>query len=235
VKESWQSKSFWLRGSKNDFEQDSAANPAIALLVESARTRCCLSGLQCTRPAGRVAELGQFCDGTPLKRTANTCIAVVLIAAACLPLLCGCCASRTPVLNAAEEGNLEKVKLLLKAGRSINKRNPRVKFGWTPLIAAINQRNINVAHFLISSGADVNIPDNQGETAIMWATVSDENLEIVKDLIAHGADLNAKDKMGASVLSYASADPPKPKLLEAVKSAMAEQEHVRRTEQRSPN
>ena len=37
-----------------------AANPAIALLVESARSRCCLSGLQSTRPAGRVAELGSL-------------------------------------------------------------------------------------------------------------------------------------------------------------------------------
>ena len=73
----------------------------------------------------------------------------------------------------------------------------------------------------------MNIPDNQGETAIMWATVSDENVEIVNDLIAHGADLNAKDKMGSSVLSYASADPPKPRLLEAVKAALAKQERAR--------
>jgi ankyrin repeat protein len=161
-----------------------------------------------------------------MKTTATNRIVLVVIAAAWLPLLWGC-SSRTPVLNAAEEGDLGKVKLLLKEGRSINERDPRVKFGWTPLIAAIYQHNTNVAHYLIASGADVNIPDNQGETAIMWATVSDENFEIVKDLIAHGADLNAKDKMGASVLSYASADPPKPKLLEAVKAAMPRQERAK--------
>jgi serine/threonine-protein phosphatase 6 regulatory ankyrin repeat subunit B len=137
------------------------------------------------------------------------------------------CFHGSPVLNAAEEGDLEKVKLLLKQGRSINERDPRVKFGWTPLIAAIYQGNTNVAHYLIASGADVNIPDNRGETAIMWATVSDENLEIVQDLIAHGADLNAKDRDGASVLSYASSEPPKPRVLEAVKTALAQQDRPR--------
>lgn len=147
----------------------------------------------------------------------------VLVAAACVTPLSGCFRG-SPVLNAAEEGDLEKVKSLLKQGRSINERDPGTKFGWTPLIAAIYQRNTNVAHYLIASGADVNIPDNQGKTAIMWATVSDENLDIVQDLIAHEADLNAKDNMGATVLSYASSAPPKPKVLEAVKAALGKQQ-----------
>ena len=85
-----------------------------------------------------------------MKTTATSYIAVVLIAAICLPLLSGC-SPRTPVLNAAEAGDLEKVKLLLTEGRSINERDPRVKFGWTPLIAAIYQRNTNVVRYLIAS------------------------------------------------------------------------------------
>lgn len=128
------------------------------------------------------------------------------------------------MLNAAGNGDLVELKMLLQQGQSINERDPRISFGWTPLIAAIYHHNTNVVHFLIASGADVNIPDNSGETAIMWAMGGgDDNLSIVKDLIAHGADLNAKDKGGASVLSYASSAPPKPKLLEAVKAALAKQ------------
>lgn len=152
--------------------------------------------------------------------------AATLAMAVCAIPLCGCFHG-SPVLNAAEEGDLEKLKVLLKQGRSINERDPRVKFGWTPLIAAIYQRNTNVVHYLIQAGADVNIPDNSGETAIMWATVSDENIDIVRDLIAHGADLNARDKVGATVLSYASSAPPKPKVLEAVTAAIAKQEQTR--------
>ena len=154
---------------------------------------------------------------------ASRWLASLLVVTTCTFTLCGCFHG-SPVLNAAEEGNLEKVKLLLKQGRSINERDPRIKFGWTPLIAAIFQRNTNVVHYLIESGADLNIQDNTGQTAIMWATSSDDNLDIVKDLIAHGADLNAKDKMGATVLSYASSSPPKPKVLEAIRAAMSKQE-----------
>ena len=87
---------------------------------------------------------------------------------------------------------------------------------------------MDATHYLITSGADVNIPDSSGETALMWATYAgDDGLEIVKDLIAHGADLNARDKGGATVLSYASSLPPKPKLLEVVKAAMVQHENIK--------
>jgi len=116
------------------------------------------------------------------------------------------------------------VKELLRQGHSINERNPGIKFGWTPLIAAIYQGKTNVAHYLISTGADVNIPDSIGKTALMWATVwGDDALDMVKDLIAHGADLSAKDKMGATVLSYASS----PKLAEVIQAATAQQQQTR--------
>ena len=150
---------------------------------------------------------------------------VLISIAAVVGLLCGC-SPHTPVLIAAEQGDLEKVKQLLREGHSINERDPKVTFGWTPLIAAIYHDQTNVAHYLIASGADVNIPDNNGETALMWAMASgDEGLGIVEDLIAHGADLNAKDKYGVTVLSYASSDPPKPMLVQAVRAGMARLEH----------
>jgi ankyrin repeat protein len=134
-------------------------------------------------------------------------------------LLSGCFyASRTPVVDAAEEGDIKKLKTLLKQGRSINEHKANVKFGWTPLIAAIYQNNTNVVFFLLESGADVNIPDQSRMTAVMWAVgMGDKNLEVVKALIAHGADPK-------SALSCAASDPPKPKILEAVKAAIANQE-----------
>ena len=131
-------------------------------------------------------------------------------------------------MDAAEEGDLEKVKLLLKQGHSINERDSRFKFGWTPLIAAIYQDNTNVVYYLVASGADLNMPDNHGETPLMHAmSRGDDNLELVEYLIAHGADVNAKDAEGATVLSCASALPPRPQILEAVKAAIARQEKTK--------
>ena len=151
-------------------------------------------------------------------------LALLIIFVGCIILLWGR-ASRSALLDAAEEGDLPKVQALLKGGRAIDERDSRIKFGWTPLIAAIYQGNTNVVHYLIASGANVNLPDNSGETPLMWATArGDGGLDIVKDLISHGADVNAKDGMGASVVSYASSDPPKPMILEIVKAAIAGQE-----------
>jgi ankyrin repeat protein len=130
-----------------------------------------------------------------------------------------------PVVEAAEEGDLDKVKALIKQGRSINEHESKVKFGWTPLIAAIYQDNTNVVRYLIESGADLNLGDKNGETPLMWAMArGDEHVEVVKDLIAHGVDVLATNANGATALSYASSDPPKPKILEVVKAAIAEQE-----------
>ena len=146
---------------------------------------------------------------------------------ATIGLLCGC-SPRVPVLVAAEQGDLEKVRVLLSQGHSVNERDPGGKFGWTPLMAALFHDHTNVAHYLIEAGADLNIRDREGETALMHAIANgDQDLEVVKDLIAHGADVNAKDRMVATVLSYASSDPPKPRVLEAVKAAMSQQEKTK--------
>ena len=41
--------------------------------------------------------------------------------------------------------------------------------------------------FIISHGADVNKPDNDGKTALFWAA-RNNNLEMVRELISYGAD-----------------------------------------------
>lgn len=146
---------------------------------------------------------------------------VVISAAAMVSLLLGC-SPRLPVLNAAEQGDLVTVKALISQGHSINERDTKVKFGWTPLMAAIYQGHTNVVHYLIAAGADLNLHDNNGQTAIMWAIAhGDEGLDIVQELIAHGADLTATDDMGVNVLSCAEAMPPRPAVLEAVRGALA--------------
>ena len=131
---------------------------------------------------------------------------------------------RFALFNAAQAGDLEKVKRLVQQGSPINLKVAG-SFGWTPLIAAIYENETNVAHYLIGTGADVNIPDVDGKTPLMWAVVGgDEALPLVRELIAHGADLDAKDKDGTTVLSYARSDPPKSDVVKAIEAALADRQ-----------
>lgn len=73
----------------------------------------------------------------------------------------------------------------------------------------------------LQKGADVNIKNNKGATALIWASENsfwatkkpnpeglliskDGYLEVIKFLIQSGADLNAKNNKGATALDYAS-------------------------------
>lgn len=74
---------------------------------------------------------------------------------------------KTSLYYAAQEGNLERVKYLIKQGFPIN-QNVESSFGRTPLIGAIIQDQVNVFNFLIESGANVNLADADGMTPLMW-------------------------------------------------------------------
>jgi ankyrin repeat protein len=122
------------------------------------------------------------------------------------------------LLSAAESGDLETVKLLIKQGASINTLS--TQFGSTPLIGAIYFNQTNIVQYLTEVGADVNLADNNSKTPLMWATArGDEAILVVNCLISHGANLDAKDKDGNSVFDYAKATPQAPKLIEFLETA----------------
>ena len=51
---------------------------------------------------------------------------------------------------------------------------------------------VDIVPLLLDEGADVNTKDNDGQTAIMWASASGYT-DIMKMLSGKGADVNAKD------------------------------------------
>jgi uncharacterized protein len=129
------------------------------------------------------------------------------------------------LFNAARDGDLAKVKLLIQRGAPINLQVAS-SFGWTPLIGAIYQGQTNVVYYLVENGADVNLADKDGVTPLMWLTSSrDEGVPLVKYLIAHGANLDAKNKRGMTVFDYATGDPPAPRLIEALEAAKFQQKN----------
>jgi ankyrin repeat protein len=120
----------------------------------------------------------------------------------------------TALMNAASEGNLAAVKLLLKKGADVNAVSAppanRVKNGtialgsFTPLVLASALGPLDVVKTLIAAGADVNAKEARGMTPLMYAIATDHgDTEIVKTLVAHGANLETKTLDGETAADWA--------------------------------
>ncbi|MBL0265779.1 MAG: ankyrin repeat domain-containing protein [Leptospiraceae bacterium] len=85
----------------------------------------------------------------------------------------------SPLHDAAIEGNLEMVKLLISKRTDINKRN---KYGNTPLHYASIAGHLEIVKYLLSNGAN-NLKSNSGKTPLDFAR-DKEHVEIVSALTA---------------------------------------------------
>ncbi len=94
-----------------------------------------------------------------------------------------------PLFDAVASGNLEEVKNLLKSGSDINMRL-RAASGQTPLLTALFENQIEIADFLINSGADISITREDGQSALMTAAYL-SMVSMVEKLISAGANVNA--------------------------------------------
>src|SRR3954468_14508879 len=70
------------------------------------------------------------------------------------------------LVNAVDSTN--NVLQVLKKGADINRRSTTT-FGWTPLISAIYNHKEDVVDLLLARGADANLTDYNGYTALSWA------------------------------------------------------------------
>lgn len=79
----------------------------------------------------------------------------------------GLSSGETPLMKAAERGNLETLRMLLSHGANLNARE--ANGGQTPLMWAISERRSAVTEELARRGADVHARSNNGFTALMFA------------------------------------------------------------------
>ena len=107
---------------------------------------------------------------------------------------------------AISEPNFQTVmllKCLLNHGININARNG---MGRTPLCNAVISDKFTLAlpcvNTLLDEGADPNIPDNKGNTALHYAVLNG-HVNMVDDLLAHGANPNTVSKEGETPLHLA--------------------------------
>jgi ankyrin repeat protein len=105
----------------------------------------------------------------------------------------------TALLFAAQSGDLESTKLLLKAGARMDET---AADGNTPLVVAVHSGHPSVAAWLLEAGADPNA-SGAGYTAL-HAAVLRGDLETIRIILAHGADPNSFLLKGTPVRRWTS-------------------------------
>ena len=102
-------------------------------------------------------------------------------------------------LEALRKGDRKTVETLVGADRALVNK-PRAD-GTTPLMVAALYSEPAVVRLLLDRGADPNLKNDAGATALMWAL---EDLEKTRLLVDHGADVNALSGDGRTPLMIAA-------------------------------
>ncbi|MCP5361361.1 MAG: ankyrin repeat domain-containing protein [Hyphomicrobiales bacterium] len=110
------------------------------------------------------------------------------------------------LVQAADEGRLATVQMLLRRGTDVNERG---KLDTTALMRAAYRGHDDVANYLLQVGADPNIRDIGGATALHLASREGKD-RVVELLLMHGADPNIRDDEGWTPLMRASLSGQKP-------------------------
>ena len=129
----------------------------------------------------------------------------------------------TALIWAAADNHPEAIALLAKNGANLNARSNRLRFpldkfgdgksarftvlprgGWTPLMYAARQGAAGAARTLAETGADLNLTDPDGTSALTLAIIN-AHYDLAAMLVEKGADPNVADTSGMAAL-YAAVD-----------------------------
>lgn len=125
--------------------------------------------------------------------------------------------------EAIRSGDVTAINLALGEGAQVNSAWPD---GRTPIIEAVISNQPEVVELLLKKGADPNVADRDGlsaldhakdrpqilrilvppgaeEIELLFSAVRGEQVEELRDLLAEGADPNAADRDGETLLTFA--------------------------------
>ena len=123
---------------------------------------------------------------------------------------------RSPLLEASKRGSSEIVKFLIDSGANVNVTDSHgnspiihiAKEGKDKYTIGLSLANVKHPHshrtclgLLLEAGADVNMANKDGSTALLQATVLGNDTSM-KVLLQAGADVNKKDTSGMTALMY---------------------------------
>jgi len=116
---------------------------------------------------------------------------------------------QTALIHCVESNNKSNaLEVLINRGADVNVRCDnfnKTNKGYTALIVACAieyDEGLETVKRLIKAGADLEIKDDNGNTALMWA-VKKCNLETLKHLVKAGADVNTQNNNGETAKSVA--------------------------------
>ena len=111
---------------------------------------------------------------------------------------------KTPLMLAARFGHEPIIKSYLQADNSEIAINKEDKFGWTPLLLALEGEHKDIALMLIKAGASVTHVTHERSVSSAHSAVYLDNEQVLKNLLDGGADLNLQTSNGYAPLHYAS-------------------------------
>jgi len=101
-----------------------------------------------------------------------------------------------------EDGNLNGIMSYAGQVAVLDRSNAS---GWTPLIIAAFEGKIDICRALIEAGVDLNKPNRNGTTPLMYAkdyAIKTGDFSVCSALLDAGCDLFARDRFGNTVLDY---------------------------------
>ena len=113
------------------------------------------------------------------------------------------CNTTNSLYAAAFSGNIDIVKLLIARGYNTNKLiNLRQMDGCTAFYCACQRDNIEIAQYLLDNGADIDIPDEEGNTSLQSAVIKGK-FELFSFLLDRGANPLNQNNAGSSPFLFA--------------------------------
>lgn len=107
----------------------------------------------------------------------------------------------TPMLNvAARSDRLDFVQWLVEKGADIKATSE--DRGYTAIMDAVWRGNVEITHYLIKQGSDLNTINKEGQSMLVLA-VGANRTQICKLLAENGANPDIPDSMGMSAYGYA--------------------------------